>query len=343
MSLTTPILNSPAPFSSLNDFTFNFISVGGNQVISNELEIQKNSDNTQVYLKRIDTFLFKHTVVASSLSNSQEYKARIRTYDVSNNYSDWSDWITFWCFASPTVSITNIDNVNNQTFDFIGSYNADDPINSYRFILFDENEVLLQSFPEVYSTNISQQIASLENGKKYKLELITLSVNGLEGTSGKLLFTPNYIQPRLNSVLTLENISNQGAVKITANVIQILGKTYPTPGITLTYENNDIVNLTDGNQVIFDEGFTCDSNFILKIWGSNLIENEVFLPLYCDYGRIEFKQYQNRIHAYKYYNNCDISAHFASNELTSIQSTDNLFIWVKQIDNMMDIQIEKLV
>lgn len=344
MALITPQITNINPFTATSDYTITFnVNSGGNQVVSNELEIQKNSDNTQVYLKKIDSFLFKHTVVANSLSNSTEYKARLRIYDISNNYSDWSDWVTFWCFAPATVSITNIDNVNNQTFTFLGSYTSQDILNSYRFILYDSSEVIIQSFPEVYSTSISQEIAGLDNGTTYKLELIVLSVNGLTGSSGKLSFTPNYIQPKLTSVLTLENIPSQASVKCTANIIQVLGKTYPTEGIQLIYENNDWIDLTDGNQVLFDEGFTCNSNFLLKIWCKSLTDNQIFLTLYCDYGRIEFKQYQNKIHAYKYYNNCDISAHFASNELTSIQNTDTLFVWAKQIDNMMDIQIEILI
>lgn len=344
MALITPQIANINPFSSTSDYTITFyIGNGGSQVVSNELEIQKNSDNTQVYLNKIDSFLFSHTIIANSLSNSQEYKVRIRTYDINSNYSDWSDWVTFWCFAPAIVLITNINNVNNQTFTFLGNYTSDDVLNSYKFILYDQNNILIQTFDKKFDGLLQQEITGLDNGVTYKLELLTTSVNGLQGTSGKLSFTPSYIQPRLNSVLTLENIPNQGAVSVTANVIQIIGQTYPTSGVTLTYESNDIVDLTDGNQVIFDEGFTCDSNFIMKIWCKTLTDNQTFLTLYGDYGRIEFKLYQNKIHAYKYYNNCDICSHFASNELTSIQSTDNLFVWVKQINNLMDIQIEILI
>ncbi len=346
MSLITPEIYSPiSPFPATSDKELSFyVQSGGSQVTQHKVIIQKNSDSTEVYNQTIQSFLYKITIPQNTLQNGILYKIKIATGDVNNNYSSWSDWVTFYCFSVPSVSITNLTTVNNQTYTLQGSYSQteSEAVNSYRFIIYDENQVELESFDEVYSTTLTQEIV-VDNGITYYARLITLSINGLQGDSGLLEFTPNYIQPRLNSVLTLTNLPSQGSIQCQANVIQIIGQTYPTSGVTLTYESNDIVDLTDGNQVIFDEGFTCDSNFIMKIWCKTLTDNQTFLTLYGDYGRIEFKLYQNKIHAYKYYNNCDICSHFASNELTSIQSTDNLFVWVKQINNLMDIQIEILI
>jgi len=342
MALITPVITDPVVLDATIANDIVFVASSGDQVVANNLVIQLNSDNTEIYNQEVTSFVLSHNVPLNTLTNSTEYKCRVRTKNSAGTYSTWSDWVVFWCYAPPTVAITNIVNavINNQTYSFVGSYTSDSTLESYRYTLYTSASVLIESFDELYDGLLTQQITGLENGITYKLCLTTMSVDGLTGTSGLITFTPNYSSPRLTSALTIVDTPASAGVTLTASVIQVLGSSYPTSGTTLTYVSNDWVDLTDGNAVLFDTGFTCDTDFILKIWCKTLTEDETFLTLYGDYGTIKFKQYQNKIHAYKYLTGSTLTAHFASNALASIASTDVLFVWVKQISDAIDIQIE---
>ena len=341
MSLTKPILRSIPPFPATSAKAFNFDVFGGAQVIYNQLEIQKNSDNTQIYLSKVQSFQYVHNVSAGTLTNGIEYKARVRTYDVNNvTPSDWSNWVVFWALAVPTVAITNIpDNiVNNQTFTFEGSYtHSGDTLESYRFLLYDSNQTLLQTFNEQFGTPISQEVAGLENDQTHHIELITLSAKGMSGTSGKIQFLAQYIQPRLSSILTLENMPDQAAIKITANVIQIIFES--TEG-AYSFEDDDWVNLSSG-VITASAPFRVERDFTLKLWCKSLPINYSFLVLTGEQGTISLKYYDDRIWLFKTAGTTTYT--IFSDELTDLLSTDVVGIAIRHSNNRCDLLVEIIV
>lgn len=280
-------------------------------------------------------------MIANTLTNTTEYKARIRTY-ASNGitYSQWSDWIVFWCFENPIVTITNIidGTINNQTYTFTGSYTHSDNLQSYRYLLYDNNQTLIQSYSEIFDLLLEQEVAGLENGIKYYIELKTISIHEMSGTSGLIEFIPNYIQPRLSTVLSLENLSNQAAIKVTANVIQIIFEILE--GI-ISYIDNDLVDLTNAT-IYAQEGFDISNNFTLKIWCKSLPVDESFLILYGEQGNIELKYYNSKIHLIKNINTSSVQYHIASNEINPLD-TDLIAIVVQYINNLFDIKCDIIV
>lgn len=314
MALTRPVLYSVTPYPCTESHEFQFNSVGGNQVVKNNLVIVKNSDNTEVYNKTIDSFIFKHQLIENTLQNNIEYKVKVRTGDAGGNWSDFSDWIIFRCLSYPVLTISTIVNsqVNNQTVDFIGGYSQaeNEPLQSYRFLLYDENKILLQSFPEQYDiSNIHQQIAGLENKVKKYLQFKVYTLHGMEHSTELIEFTPVYIQPRLATVLKLENQEDRGSVKITGNVIQIIGK---VGSGEINYELNDRVNLKKG-MIYFDEGFSIDKDFVLQIWLEDLpMDESNFLTIYEKYGKMRLNYYDSKVHVWKENYSYNTKAHYVS-------------------------------
>lgn len=341
MSLTKPILRSISPFPATSSQGVYFDVYGGSQVVYNELEIQRNSDNVQVYLVKVQAFQYLHTVSANTLTNGIEYKARVRTYDVNNaTSSDWSDWVVFWVLSAPIVAITNIVDgiVNNQTFIFEGSYtHTDDALESYRFLLYDANQTLLQTFDEQFGAPISQEVAGLENDKRYYIEIITLSSKGMSGTSGKIQFLAQYIQPKLNSILSLENMPDQAAIKITANVVQII---FELTGGTYSYEDNEWINLENG-VIAAGTPFRIENNFVMKLWCKSLPIDYPFVMLLGEQGTLTLKYYHDRIWLQKKVGSTTYT--LMSNVLTNLQSTDVIGIAVKQVNNRCDLLVEIIV
>lgn len=357
--LITPILKSGLqPFNATLDYDFIFyVDVASDQVVRNNLVIEKVSDNTVVYNQTQESFSFKHKILANTLQNGVNYKAKIRTGNINNEWSQFSEYEIFWCFSPPTVNIVNIDydnqhRVYNQTVEFRATYTQSEleELKSYRFLLYDSNKNLKQSFPEKFYNNeeyLTQEVAGLENGELYYIEVKTLSVNDNEGKSLLEWFRPFYITPRLFSVLTLENLSEQGAIKVSANILQILGKLYDNEGneinpLNVEYIDDEWLDLTriDYDRLVYDESFNIlQSDFILKLWCKNFPDDLVFLILYSSYGKIELMKYNNRIHAFKSSKYHKLKSHFVSDEF---DFTSNLqyMIYLKQENNLIDIKIQ---
>lgn len=358
MALTRPALVSPIkPFSSSQSYDFPFIYTSGDQAVKNNLVIQRLSDNVEVYNQTIDSFQLKHPLPPNTLQSGQVYKACIRIANINNQFSEFSDWIIFWVLDNPTITIDNIDYANHnrvygQTITFSATYTHPNGelLQSYRYLLYDSNQVLIQSFPEVFadgSQPLTQEIAGLQNGEEYYVEVKTLSVNGQEASSGLILFRPFYISPKLLSVLTVENLSDQGAVKVSANIIQIIGKLYDANGNeidsrTIEYVNGEEIDLTrsDYEKLVFQEGFKIDkSDFVLKLWCKNIPDDKVFLTLRSENGKIELMKYNNKIHTFKYINGFSYPAHFASNELV-VNADEQFMVYMKSEGHLIDLSMQ---
>lgn len=357
--LTTPILSDIKTFNATKESIITFNVVGGNQVVGNNLVIERVSDNTVVYNKIQETFNFRHVVPANSLVNGVNYRAKIRTKDVNNNWSSYNSAYLFWCFTEPELLITTIDydnqnRVYNQTVLFNTTYTQleGELLQSYRYLLYNENKDLLRSFPEQFADgndSLTQEIAGLENSQLYYLEVKTLSPSGNSGTTGLIHFRPFYIAPKLTVTVTPENLSDQGAIKISANIIQIILKLYDNNGnqvnpMNVEYVDDDWIdmNRVDYARLVADEGFNIlQSNFLLQLWCKDLPEDKVFLTLYAPQGRLEMFKLNNRIRIYKYIDRLDFQGYFVSNEF-EVEDGQELMIYMKQDNHSIDLQVEPL-
>lgn len=357
--LTTPILNGIKTFNATKDYTFTFNVTGGNQVVANNLVIERVSDNAIIYNQSQETFNFRHILPAYTLTNGTNYRAKIRTRDINNNWSNFSITLLFWCYSEPRLNITTIDydsqnRVYNQTVLFETTYTQDggEILQSYRYLLYDENKDLLKSFPEKYDDGnqpLTQEIAGLENGVLYYLEVKTLSPSGSSGTTGLINFKPFYIAPRLTVVVTPENAPKQGAIKVSANIIQIILKLYDNHGNQINLNDVEYIdeewidmNRIDYTKLVADEGFdVLQSNFLLQLWCKDLPEDEVFLTLYAPQGRIEMFKLKNKIRVYKYIDNLSFQGYFASNDFTLLDNQE-VMIYMKQDNHLIDLQVEPL-
>jgi hypothetical protein len=245
-------------------------------------------------------------VPAGTLVNGIQYKARVRTFSISGTPSAWSDWSFFWCFETPTVLITDPSDgeVQNQNYIFVGSYDGQDPIRSYKYLLYARNNselTLVDQSPELFDvvdpTNLTYEFTDLENEGFYSIELITISEHEMEATSGLVEFRAWYLAPKLEAALDVESLIDQSAVRLTANLKQVVGE---VKSGSVTYEANEWVILDNGVITYTEEnGFSIDGeDFALRLWLKNLPDDVVFLRFDATDGVIEFKKYNDMIHGY---------------------------------------------
>ncbi len=357
--LTTPVLNDIETFNAIREKTIAFNVVGGNQVVGNNLIIERVNDGVAVYNQTQDTFTFRHTIPAGTLANGVNYRARIRTKDINNNWSNFSANLLFWCFSEPNLNIITIDYENqnrvyNQTVLFETTYSQSEGevLQSYRYLLYDSNKNLLQSFPEQFtdgSETLKQEIAGLDNGVLYHLEVKTLSPHGTKGTTGLIHFKPFYIAPQLSAAIAVENLTDQGAVKISTSISQVIFRLYDNNGELIhpqdvDYLYDDWIDMTRSDYaVLVGDGSlnTPQSDFILQLWCKNLPRNKRFLSFSSPYGDIELYKIDNSIRAYKTLNGLKYSKVYTSNTFHAT-SDDEIMVYLKQENEAIDLMVEVL-
>ena len=341
MAITTPQLSNVLPFASTQSQDFKITYSGSNQKTQSNLVIQKNSDNSIVYDQTIQSFSLTYTLPANILVKSFEYRAKIRVGDINNEWSNFSDWIYFCVLSTPSIVIPTIDinhKVYNSTINFQANYVQleNELLQSYKFLLYGSNQNLIQTYAEKFadgSQPLEQEITGLENGELNYLEVKTISVHGQLGTSGLLPFTAFFITPRLITTLNVENLSNQGAIKLSVQLIQEIGQ---IDSGTIEFIDNDWVDLTNG-QISFQDGFQLGSDFILKLWCKNIPDSIVFLKLVSEYGSIEVIKYGDEIHAFKYLNGLTtVIPHFISNTLT-VNIDEEFMVYLQSLNNALEI------
>lgn len=347
MALTTPYLvNIPIKaFDSTQDKEFEFMSIGGSQVVKNELEIQDNDTNLQVYLKQDITFQLKHNIVANTLINGKQYKVRVRTYDINNNVSEWSRWELFRCYSTPQISVTNLGEglINSTNYEFKGSYTQlqGEEIESYKFFLYDMNDSLIAASTQQYSSDIKHSFSGLKDDGEYKIELTVETLHGMVVSTGKLYFRVNYITPQIGAAIILENIHKDGTIKITSNIIDIVGKS----NHEVTYIDGEMADLrTNGRWIKFDEGFSINKDFTLKLWCKDLRnDNTIFLEMYGEKHtnntpyKIQLSYHLNRIHLYKIISN---QRYYLYSQELSPLADDLFYIWIQKKDNLIDLKCD---
>ncbi|MEI6296298.1 MAG: hypothetical protein WCO84_01455 [bacterium] len=359
MALTTPILLSKVAFDATAETTFNFQSIGGDQVVKNRLIIRNNSTNAIVYEQEQVSFQLRHIVPLNTLTNGTYYLAQIKTYNAGGDSSSYSQPIQFWCYTQPTISFTNIpvgNIIGNSSFAFNAQYDQlqDELLNSYIFKLYNVSQSLLSSSDILYvgssvppPTTISYTFSGFDDNTVYYIECTGQTINGTPITTGKVQFTVDYIQPNVFTVLALENNKCDGYITIDSNIILVEGESNPSPP---TYISAKEVNLTqNGSWVKWSQGFDISNDFTMRIWGRSFTDYSTICTLSSATSEIKInysKGYFNggaNMNAYIELVALDkTSEHYYtySNNITLPLTTEQLFVWIRRINNVFEVILE---
>lgn len=359
MALTTPILSSKVAFDATAQSIFTFQSVGGDQVVKNRLLIKNNNTGVIVYEQEQTSFILQHIVPLNTLTNGVYYQAQVKTYNSGGSSSSYSQPIQFWCYTTPTLAFTNIpigNIVGNSSFAFVCQYDQtqDELLNSYVFNLYNSSQSLLSTSNILYvgssvlpPTNLTYTFAGFDDNTAYYIECVGQTIEGTSITTGKVAFTVDYIQPNIFTILALENNACAGYITIDSNIVLIEGESNPSPP---TYIDNEKVDLTqNGSWVKWSQGFNISNDFTMRIWGSNFTDNSTICTLSSALGNIIIKYSKGYFDG-----DADATAYIElictdqtsspyytySNNITSPLSTDQLFIWVRRINNMFEVKLE---
>lgn len=353
MALTIPTLYSLSAFDATQSATFTFNVRGGDQVVKNELIISRQSDNVVVYDQIQTTFAFRHILPANTLTNGVYYSAILKTYNANNDVSSDSNRIQFYCFSTPSFSFSNIpigNVINNATYEFEVEYdqNENEKLNSYTFNLYDDERSLLITSNIQYAGSSSSvpmdvyyTFAGMKDQTTYYVQATGTTAHGMSLNTGLILITIQYEVPNVFSVVELSNNCEGGYITIQSNLIEIDGTSNPSPP-TYVDENTAVDVTGTGEYVLFNEGFNVTDNFTASLWGKDFNINSTIITMkdkqntFTVTYRQAYPDSINFVYAELKVTN-EFFTYIAYTDNISVDSTDNLQIWIRKVNGLYDV------
>lgn len=360
MSLTRPTLITVPSFDATKSYTFSFtVQAGSSQIVANQLTIRRQSDNEIVYDEKQETFKYEHVVNADELVNGTYYNAVISVFDVNGNQSTISVPIQFWCYSTPTISLTNIpagNIITNSSFNFAFTYtqNEGELINSYIVNLYNtfqtqiatSNVIYVQNGASPYNGNYL--FAGFEDNTAYYIEVIGTTINGAVVSTGQIAFTVKYSRPDLFTLVELQNNCDEGYITLRSNIVIIEGESNPSPP---DYIDNKEVDLTDNSSwVEWNDGYSISGDFLARLWFrkpnpytqimqfSNTDGQTITLNYMQGYEDINAPDIQSYVELYVQSVN-GYNYYIYSNYIDTLPDTNYYNVWLTRVNNIYQLQI----
>lgn len=225
-----------------------------------------------MYDNTVTSFILSHKIPANTLTNGVSYYLQIAVFDKDNTYSQYSSTLFFTCYLTPSFSLNiesnQIIQAANYTVQVTYTQAQSEPLNEWKLILYNGNNTSILSTDYYYASSTMQyELTGLQNASKYYIEGSYVTVHGMTGSTGQIPFSVEFAQTGGFYNVELENLCNQGQIRIRCNLISIVGTSNPSPP---TYENNHQVDLTSsGSYVTFDAGFDITNDFYLRLIGTD--------------------------------------------------------------------------
>lgn len=352
-----PIVSRIAPFDASKGTRIYYIYTGSRQTVANNILIKDKETGLGVYSFDYTALEKVHDLPPDVILNGKQYLASVRVKFIDETYSSFSDEVLFTTVKTPILDIENIDGlgyVYNSDVTFIAKYTQeyDEPVKTYRFSLYNEYEGLIQNYPLRTPTDnifLTETIRGLEKSKGYFVECVIETESGFSW-SHRERFVAIYIVPSINGVVQTNVNSDEGFVKITAGLKQLLGTQVRATDPNDTYisdnyeyEDKDWVVIPSDNPLIF-RGLNMNrvSDFVMKIWCKDVPINSMFLEISPkdDTGvPIQFWRYEDRIVAVK--KHAGVASRYCSN-IIPIPLNTEFMIYAKVIEHRVDLILKTL-
>lgn len=274
MALVKPIALAKNAFDATKNEIFYFTVSGGAQIVKNKIVVRLQSDNTIVYSGIETTYRTQHTIPANTLSNGNYYNYYINTYDTDGNESVDSNVISFYCYTTPTIEITNLtdgDIVENTSFIFNIRYNQEqgELLDFLSVNLYSSSGQLIKTSENMYSSDtppitFNYTIGGLENNTIYKVQVNATSVNGTLTSSALVSFDVIYSRPALYSSFDITNKCNDGYVQLHSNIVIVNGISNVDPMIYIDNSRADI--RFPWEYIKWNQGYSITQDFIISLW-----------------------------------------------------------------------------
>lgn len=358
MSVSPVILNK-LPFDAEGDLKIQF-TYSGSQVYAYRVIIQDNATNDTVYDEKTSgqngiVLSSIATIPANTLTNGYSYNFQISVFDYEDTESPLSNIVVLKALKTPVFQITNLsqnDIVRNSYCNINISYSQENGelLNVFIVNLYSAEQMQIWTSGTLYAGTETVQVSNLLDNTTYYIQATGSTVNGIKMTTDLIQFSCDYVTPDLFLTFRAENIPEEGAVKLSSNFVLVEGK---SDSEDLIYIDDEKVSLLNGEKVWFDEGYSADS-WVCEIKVSNLLDFTKFATFdlqsakvyltWCYGNFIGCDELVNYVllTAYSYVNTEPLNYIQQSNKIPVLAEGQPVFIFVKHMDGIFDLQIEAL-
>lgn len=117
----------------------------------------------------------------------------------------------------PLVSIKEFPSaISSRKYEFTGSYSQSENValQYYTFNLYDGVGEIIDTTDKVYSANIKYSYDGFLNNSKYSIELICITQDNIEVSTGKIEFSVSYSQPNVDLSIRYQVLDNKDAIRV---------------------------------------------------------------------------------------------------------------------------------
>ncbi|MBO5093807.1 MAG: hypothetical protein J6C33_05555 [Lachnospiraceae bacterium] len=256
-------------------FTYN-----DNQVIKNRLVISDHDTGNIIYDKIQNAMKLSHTIPENTLDAGKAYIAQVQVYDADNNSSHLSDQVLFYCYSTPTFSLSGIakdEIIHKAILKVKLNYEQQEgeALKDYQLYLYNfDNSVHTCSDVLYPSSSMLYTFYGLKNNTSYYIRAIGHTTHGMTLDTGMLLFNVEYVMIPANIVFQVENHCKNGYITLFSGIIDI---GYDIENDHYVIENGALKLWN--NKLTYNKGFRIDGNFVLHLEAKLLPLNQPFLLL----------------------------------------------------------------
>lgn len=291
-----PYLSIVDNFDAKLDYTFNYVYLGSERVVVNELSIREVGDSTLPIYEKQSTKLDKnHLLPCDTLKNGQAYNAKIRVKTQYDTWSDWSPEIEFLCLSTPVITFDSLDDksyIYNDDILMRCIYRQaeGERIKTFQFTLMDQNKIALTTypvrFPNTATPNIlTERMSNLVKGRLYYCGIRITTYNGIQFYQDHQ-FVAQYIAPAINGVVEVNNTEDSGQILVQSYLKQLLG-TQAKPFVengdqalewNYSYLDDEWVVIPKEKPLMFKRlGMAKASDWICKTWCQYVENGKMFV------------------------------------------------------------------
>ena len=262
--LSTPIVEKINSFDPLFNTSVSF-SYTGNQSVKNRAIVTDNDTGIVVYDRTIATLLLSHTIPAETLIAGKQYLIQIQVFDASNNASNLSEPMLFYCFTTPELLWGEISEpYRSANIELLPVYYQEEGeiLKYHQYKLYDGNNNLLSSSDVYYGNRIiAHTFYGLKNNTNYYIQCIGETAHGMSVDTGKKLLTVVYNTIPTNILFQLENHPCSGYISLITNML-IIGTELENDNYTFNPDGS--VTLWN-NSLTYEDGFSVEGDFALYV------------------------------------------------------------------------------
>lgn len=257
-----------------NNFT---CQVNGTLIDKYRLRIFLVSNNNLVYDSMEQTItpalVDKDTLTvlvpaASGMSNGNEYKWSIQTFEGSNSAT--SIEISFFANTNPVVTLTVPDPITTQSHTFTPVYTQAEgiPIEESYFIFSDGQGNQILRTPDNLTGNLSYTFNGFLSGESYQVQFFWLNARGVSDSTPINNFSVTYSAPNINIKPTPTQDRNTSIINIAwSNIVVIPGVSTGTFSYidNFGYQGNSALDLDANSTVSWDVNIPEQFSTIFRI------------------------------------------------------------------------------